>query len=76
MHSTDVEANGKSHEVLFCLCFGTDKLRDWTTIKRTAANQGLNYMDPLHGFTNNIKRKRVTLIGLRRPKNWDFIIYG
>ena len=58
-HSTDLEANSKRYEILFCLCFGTDKLRDWTIIKRTAANQGLNYMHPLHGFTNNIERTYV-----------------
>ena len=50
-HSTDVSLKG-DREVLFCFSFGTDNLRDWSVIKRTAADQGTHYMHPIRGFTN------------------------
>ena len=48
-HSTDIASN-ESPEVIFCFSFGTDKMRDWKYIKRTAATQGEHYMHPTHGF--------------------------
>ena len=51
MHSTNVTPKG-DREVLFCLSFGTDKLRDWEVIRQTAAVQGNYYMHPIRGYTN------------------------
>ena len=51
-HSTDITSRDNERETIFCFSFGTDKMRDWQIIKRTAGQQGLHYMHPIHGFTN------------------------
>ena len=59
-HSTDIASN-ESSEVIFCFSFGTDKMRDWKYIKRTAATQGEHYMHPIHGFSPTTLSPRAPL---------------
>lgn len=51
-HGTDITSGDNEREAVFCFSFGTDKMRDWEIIKRTASIQGLHYMHPVHGFSN------------------------
>ena len=50
-HGTDILTDNDKLEALFCFSFGTDKMRDWRTIKKTAGLQGRHYMHPKYGFS-------------------------
>ena len=50
-HGTDIITDYDKREALFCFSFGTDKMRDWRIIKRTAGLQGRHYMHPKYGFS-------------------------
>ena len=53
-HATDLTRKDQNLEVLFCFSFGTDKLRDWPQLSKTASSQGRHYMSPRTGFYRNI----------------------